>query len=343
MIYFAIPGDLDTPSGGYRYDRQVIAQLQRRGYAVEVLHLSDRFPWPEPPDLAQAATLFASLPNRSMLLVDGLALGVLSEEVAPLRERLSLFALVHHPLAYETGLTAEQIAHFRQTETAALRHCRGVIVTSPHTAAVLQREYAVTQPITVALPGISLPELLPLTRISDEKQLLCVGALIPRKGHERLIRALTPYREARWHLHCVGRCLEPTTRHLRAILDETALTHKVTLHGEKTDAELAQFYREADGLISAAHYEGFGMAIAESIAYGLPIIATAAGAVADWLPPQAAHVVADDAALQTAIGRLLTDDAWSNALRQQARQYRDQLPSWGDTATALLNGLEIIL
>ena len=43
---FAVPGDLGTPTGGYAYDKRMIAELRELGWRPEVLNLGEGFPRP---------------------------------------------------------------------------------------------------------------------------------------------------------------------------------------------------------------------------------------------------------------------------------------------------------
>ena len=43
---FAVPGDLATPTGGYAYDRRMIAELRELGWQIDVVDLGEGFPWP---------------------------------------------------------------------------------------------------------------------------------------------------------------------------------------------------------------------------------------------------------------------------------------------------------
>ena len=103
-VAFAVPGDLSTPTGGYVYDRRIIAELPALGWTVDALDIGDGFPHPAQRTRAEARQRLAARPRGQLIVIDGLAFGVLAEARA-LRSP-PLVALVHHPLALETGLRA---------------------------------------------------------------------------------------------------------------------------------------------------------------------------------------------------------------------------------------------
>ena len=118
-IAFAVPGDLATPTGGYRYDRRIIQELRRLGWQVDVLDLGDGFPFPSVAQRATALVILSAVPGGCPIVLDGLAFGALPEAGA-LRSRTPLIALVHQPLALESGLDTAQADVFRESERAAL-------------------------------------------------------------------------------------------------------------------------------------------------------------------------------------------------------------------------------
>ena len=85
-LYFAIPGDLETLTGGYVYDRRLAAELTRCGWSIEILSWAASFPHPSEADKAAAAASLAALPDGSLVLVDGLAIknGMSSIEKLPI-------------------------------------------------------------------------------------------------------------------------------------------------------------------------------------------------------------------------------------------------------------------
>ena len=111
-LAFAVPGDIDTPTGGYAYDRRIIAELRDLGWSVDVVGLGDGFPRPDAPTRAAVGGIFSNMPEGCPIVVDGLALGVLPEAAARLSGRNPLIALVHHPLALESGLPAAEADQF---------------------------------------------------------------------------------------------------------------------------------------------------------------------------------------------------------------------------------------
>ena len=83
------------------------------GWRVEVCNLGDGFPRPTAQARAAANAKLAAVPRGRTIVVDGLAFGVLPEAAAALRASHPLVALVHHPLALESGLSKDQSAPLR--------------------------------------------------------------------------------------------------------------------------------------------------------------------------------------------------------------------------------------
>ena len=138
-LAFAVPGDLATPTGGYRYDRRIVEELRRLGWQVDVTNIGSGFPFPSEAQRGAALEVLSAVPGGCPTVLDGLAFGALPEAGA-LRFRSPLIALVHQPLALDAGLDSAQADTFRQTERAALAAASRVVVTSEATARILTIE-----------------------------------------------------------------------------------------------------------------------------------------------------------------------------------------------------------
>ena len=142
--WFAVPGTLSTPTGGYIYARRLVAALADLGWHLEVVALPEGFPFPSPDEAQAACRRLAKLDPSRPVLVDGLAFGALdSGFLSQARQRW--VALVHHPLALEAGLSEGVSQRLRRSEEAALATARQVVVTSPSTGRCLVSDYAVPQ------------------------------------------------------------------------------------------------------------------------------------------------------------------------------------------------------
>jgi len=340
-VYFVFPGDLDTPTGGYRYDRRLITELQQAGIPVKSVALSDRFPYPDPPALEQARQALASLPDNAVVIADGLAWGVLDGLAAEQAERLRLIALCHHPLALESGLDPAQQQAFHQSEQRALRHTRAVVVTSKHTREILvDRFHVPAERIVVALPGTDRVPFSPGD--GNPLRLLTVASLTPRKAHDVLVEALAALRNLPWQARFVGGSgFDPEwVAQLRHRVDRLQLSDRIRFVGAVDD--LRHEYRHADVFVLPSRFEGYGMVFAEALAAGLPVIAARAGAVPQVVPETAGLLVPpdDSGALREALYRVLTDPRLRQRLQAGARHAAATLPTWQDSARLVIERIE---
>ncbi len=331
-LAFAIPGDVATLTGGYAYDRRIIAELQRCGWMVDPVGLGEGFPWPDAARRAAAMARLQALPGDGPIVVDGLAFGVLPEAARMLAARRPVVALVHHPLALESGLTETQTANLAASERLALAAATRVIATSRTTADLLRRDFAVPpERLDVVVPGT---DRMPFATGGDGSvvQLLSVAAIGTRKGFETLVEALAAIADLSWHLTIAGdRQRDPAAvARLDAAIARHGLQQRVACVGAVPPERLATLHQHADLFVLASVYEGYGMAYAEALACGLPVIGTTGGAIPEVVPPSAGRLVppGDVAALARALRALIGEQALRQQLASGAREAARALPSW---------------
>lgn len=344
-----VAGRPDQLTGGYIYDRRIVEALQDLGIHVEVIGLDGRFPWPD--DIARESLQRAlgGCTDRSLVVVDGLAASAMPDVLAVHAHRLTLVALIHHPLGDETGLDDDQRQTLLELECQALQSAAGIIVTSAFTRRRLIELGVADTRISVIEPGITPAPVAAAD--NDAPRLLCIATLIPRKGQHLLLEALADLKSHDWHCDLVGDETrdERYTERLRDLISEHQLEQRVTLHGALPPEALEVHWQQSDLFVLPSFYEGYGMVITEALAHGLPVVTTTGGALADTLPASAGlHVPPDDAqALREALRTLLfeennTRSAQYQTLRQGALKARETLNDWpgaAETFLACLNRL----
>lgn len=331
---FAIPGDITLATGGYAYDRRVLALLPAHGVEAHHLQLPGSFPSPNAADLAETTRALAAVDPATPVMIDGLAYGALPiAHIAPLRN--PIVALVHHPLCLEAGLGQERQDELYALEKSALAMARHVVVTSPTTAATLTADFAVAaRDITVALPGTDPAERARGT--GRPLLLLAVGSIVPRKAYDVLVRALASVTIRDWQIAIVGPTdrSQPAFAALQAAIEETGLGPHIALPGAVGQEQLDRFYDAADLFLMPSLYEGYGMVLAEAMARGLPIVCTTGGAAAETVPADAGIKVppGDEKALSDAILRVLNDAGLRRRMGEASWAAGQKLPRWDDTA-----------
>ena len=173
--------------------------------------------------------------------------------------------------------------------------------------------------------------------------LLAVGSIIPRKGYDVLIAALSKLKTLDWRLAIAGSVdrSSATARALERRIAEQGLGDRVAILGAVDGEPLSHLYEGADVFVMASHFEGFGMVLTEALARGLPIVCTTVGAAAEILPDGAAIKVAPGRpdALAVALRSVIADGAIRKRLADGAWNAAQSLARWDNTARRIADTL----
>lgn len=345
-VHLVVPDGIHDPvrpSGGNVYDRELAAALT--GLGTEVVEVAVPGTWPRPTAASDGALVraLAGLPDGATVVVDGLVGLGCPHALEIEQQRLRLWLLVHLPLALDEGATPST----RDDERRALLVCRGVLTTSDWTRRWLLASHGLDPArVHVARPGVGPGGLV--TGTAHGGHLLTVGAVVPAKGHDVLVAALTQVADLLWSARIAG----PLDRapafvsRLRADIDDARLAMRVRLDGPLDPAAMAAAYDTADLLVLPTRLETYGMVVTEALARGLPVIASRVGGVPEALGttgdgrlPGALVPAGDPTALAAALRRWLTDAAWREGLRTAARDRREELAGWSVTARLVRDAL----
>jgi teichuronic acid biosynthesis glycosyltransferase TuaC len=118
--------------------------------------------------------------------------------------------------------------------------------------------------------------------------ILSAGALIPRKGHHHIIRAVAAMRASGLNvqLWIVGKPGPEgaSERHLHQLVQDLNLGNAVHFVGGVPQEALAEYMSAADVFCLASSREGWPNVVHEALACGCPVVASDIGGVPDMLP-----------------------------------------------------------
>jgi glycosyltransferase involved in cell wall biosynthesis len=330
-VHAVLPAGLDDParpSGGNVYDRRVLDGLRGRGHAVIEHEVAGEWPIPGLDDVRRLGDVLATFPDGAVVLVDGLLASGAAAALPHEAGRLRLVVLMHMPMGPDRG------------EELVLTAAAAVVTTSGWSRDRLHDWYGLRH-LDVALPGVD--PVGPTVRHGDAggTSLLCVAAVHPGKGLDLLLEALSSLGDRAWTLTCVG-SLDVDPGHVASVQTQVyarSWERRVLFTGPLSAAALAAAYDAADLLVLPSRAESYGMVVAEALAHGLPVVATAVGGVPEALagpepdgavpgllvPPE------DPDALARALGAWLDDPGLRRRLAQHADRRRPALRSWDAT------------
>jgi glycosyltransferase involved in cell wall biosynthesis len=343
-VYVVVPESIDDParpSGGNTYDRRVCRGLVALGWAVYEHPVPGAWPRAGEEGHAALARAVRRIPDRAVVLLDGLIASTAPEVLVPQARRLRQVVLVHMPLGHRTPHGGAGVVRAREREV--LTAAAAVVTTSAWARRRLGELYALpADRVHVNEPGVDAARLAPGTAAGGA--LLCVATLTPDKGHDVLVDGLAMATDLSWRCACVGSLVrdpafaDGVLRRAR----NSGLRDRVRFPGPRTGPELDRAYAAADLLVLASHAETYGMVVTEALARGLPVLATEVGGVSEALGhgangtrPGLLVPPGDPAALGAALRAWLRDADLRARLRRAARERRTSLRRWPATASVL--------
>ncbi|MEN2742265.1 glycosyltransferase family 4 protein [Microbacterium sp. X-17] len=335
-LHFVVPDSIDDPrlvSGGNRYDQRVRDGLRAEGWTVHMLLVTGR-------GTGWTGRALAALPEGALALVDGLLVSREPEAIVAHRSRLRIVVLAHMvaaPTDSGDGMLGDR-------DLAALRAARRIIATSAWTRSqLLEQDAADPHRIVVARPGV---DPAPATGASaGGGRLLCVAAVAPHKGQDLLVRALAGFADRDdWTCTLVGSLtVAPDfVAALTAVIDAAGLAGRIRFAGVLDPRALAEAYGEADLVVLPSRSESYGMAVAEALAHGVPVLATGVGGLPEAIAREDAAMIVppDDAwALRVVLQQWWASAARRDALKAAALEAREAGRRWEDTIAVLSSAL----
>lgn len=182
--------------------------------------------------------------------------------------------------------------------------------------------------------------------LTATRVLLHVGSLKSRKNLPVLLEAfrdvVSQLPQAR--LILVGR--GPEEARLRGYVQSLGLEQMVVFAGFVTEQEKLEYYHSADLFVSPSLLEGFGLAVGEAMACGLPVVATCAGSLPEVVSDGETGLLVppdDVASLSQAILRILRDRDLAHSFGRAGRARVERLLRWEATARRTLELYEALL
>jgi glycosyltransferase involved in cell wall biosynthesis len=119
---------------------------------------------------------------------------------------------------------------------------------------------------------------------------------------------------------------------------------RVAVLGAVPPERITELFLASDVFVLASRFEGYGMALTEAIAHGIPVVSTMAGAIPQTVPVGTGLLVPPDdtAALAQALRRLISDPAERRRLATNARAAAARLPTWQDSARLFVGAVETV-
>ena len=239
-------------------------------------------------------------------------------------------ALLHQPVS-----RLDDGARHHAAEVALLAGCQGVHFASARAAQDARACHSRLPHHWVAPPGVDHFTPLPPRR---ERHFVGLGHVWERKGVLEALELVAKL-PGEWHFDWLG-ALDVDTAYTARVLRRRAelkLETRVTFHGRTTRAQVADFLSRSSACLATARYESWGIALAEALRAGVPVVGNTVAGVLEFLGGQGWRADA-----LTALPSLLDNTTEGQALREEAQVAAKRLPTWADCAAITARELEAL-
>ncbi|GAB3773668.1 glycosyltransferase family 1 protein [Spirosoma horti] len=240
-------------------------------------------------------------------------------------------------------------------EQRIMQEADGIVALCPQDSDDLLKLYgADAKKITIIPNGYNPQDFFPIRQELarqtlnlnvEEPLLLQLGRMVPRKGIDNVIRAVSLLLQRHGiaaRLLVVGGdsrnpdpALTPEIGRLQQLATELGVAHLVTFTGSRNRDELRHYYSAADVFVTTPWYEPFGITPLEAMACGTPVIGAAVGGIKHTVlinktgflvPPN------DSSALAEKLAVLITNKTLRQRYSQQAIQHVKEGYTWARVA-----------
>jgi glycosyltransferase involved in cell wall biosynthesis len=341
-----IYGSLEQRTGGYLYDRQLVAHLRQQGDRIEVFSL----PWQSyAPHLLHNLSLridrWARAAAFDLLLQDELNHPSLVWVNRRLRRQgLPLVSIVHHLRSSEAHRPLA-LAVYRSVERTYLRSVDAWVCNSYPTRDAVQALAGRPLASVVAWPGadhqrqrIQPEQVMARAREPGPLRLLFLGTITPRKGLDVLLHSLERFPRGSLRLTVVGDTDREAHFAQRMIERSRQLAVPVEFLGPVPDDRIDRLFTSHQALVVPSWHEGFGIGYLEAMGFGLVCLASASGGAADlvrhgmegFLIPPGDHLK-----LAEALGLLHRDRSLLARMGLAGLERAGKHPTWQSTGAKI--------
>jgi len=356
-LCLAIHGRLDSLTGGFLYDRFMVAHLRRRRHRIDILsiprrpygrHLLDNF------SLKVGRSFNQS--DWDLVLQDALAHPSFFLMNRRLRERraVPIIAIVHQVMSSQPrSLWTNRF--FRGIEALYFSSVDGFIFNSDTTKGLVQQMVGSGKPCVVSRPGgdrlgriQNADAVGARARRGKGLNLVFLGNVTPVKGLYPLIETLAQLPPDTWRLKVAGSLdMAPGhVRRVRRLISAKALTGQVELVGALNGTALKALLSGSDLLVMPFAHEGYGIACLEALAHGLPVLASTEGAAKEHVRHNHNGFLispGDKSSCRGYIEKLNRDRGELLRLSMAALQTSVGAPGWRDAMESIHGFLEKIV